>query len=121
MLVKENNVTTEQTYSVAITVTAPGNFSTRTATLQSENGRNHDYSLGEPGMSFTTVCIQPNEQNVSFTFFLNHDEIYEGLESFQVIATPNNGFPTYGNPSILFTNTLIKILDNDSKLYTIAS
>lgn len=116
MLVKENNTTTEQTYSVTITVTSPCGFGIRGATLESINGSHYDFSLGEPEKSFAILDILPDEQNITFPFFLNHDEFPEGTETFRTSVEPNNGLPTYESPTILFANTLINIIDNDSKL-----
>lgn len=112
-LVKENNVTTEQTYSVAISTTSLGGLTA--ATLESNQSGNYDYSLGHPGKPTAILRIDPDEQSVTFPFFLNHDELPEGTETFQARAIPSDGFPTYRNPSSLFAETLISIRDNDSE------
>ena len=112
IILKENDVITEQTYSVVITASTPTDSP---ATPEPINGGIYDYSLGEPGQTFATRDIDPEVQSIRFTFFLNGDTFPEELESFQATITPSEGFPTYGNPATLFTSTLINIIDDDSK------
>ena len=112
---KENNVITEQTYSVVITPSTPANPLSNAATIEPMGGGIYDYSLGQPGQTFTIRDINPDVQSIRFGFFLNGDTFPEGIESFQATITPSEGFPTYGNPVTLFTSTLINIIDDDSK------
>ena len=114
-LIKENNRITEQTYSVAINVNSSG-IGLKAATLQSVDGINYDYSIGPPGIEFSIIDFPPESQSITFPFFLNHDELPEGTETFQASAVANNEFPTFETPTNLFVNTLINIIDNDGKL-----
>ena len=115
IILKENDVITEQTYSVVITASTPTDSRLNAATPEPINGGIYDYSLAEPGQTFTTRDITPEVQSIRFIFFLNGDTFPEGIESFQATITPSEGFPTYGNPVTLFTSTLINIIDDDSK------
>ena len=115
-LIKEDNSITEQTYSVAINVNSSG-IGLQAATLQSVNGINYDYSIGPPGIVFTIIDFPPELQNITFPFFLNHDTLPEGTETFQASAVANNGYPIFETPTNLFANTLINIMDNDGKFF----
>ena len=115
IILKENNVVTEQAYAVVITPSTPADPRLNAATREPFGGGNYDYSLGNPGENFTTRDIAPNVQSIRFNFFLNGDTFPERIESFQATITPSEGFPTYGNPLTLFTSTLINIIDDDCK------
>ena len=115
VILKENNVVTEQTYGVVITASTPADPRLNAATLEPIGGGNYDYSLGSQGQTFRHMNIKPNVQSIRFTFFLNGDQSPEGLESFQATIIPSEGFPTYRSPTTLFTTTLINITDDDSK------
>ena len=115
IILKENGVITEQTYSVVITASTPTDSRLNPATPEPVGGGIYDYSLADPGQTFTTRDIDPDVQSIRFTFFLNGDTFPEGIESFQATITPSEGFPTYGNPTTLFNTTLISIIDDDSK------
>ena len=119
ILLKENNAVTEQRYSVVITPSTPANPLLNAATLEAIGDENYDYSLGTAGQTFLQQDFEPNQQSVIFPFILNGDTFPEGLEAFQATITPNVGFPTYGNPTALFTTTLINIIDDDSKFKAI--
>ena len=119
IILKENNAVTEQRYSVIITTSTPANPLLNAATLEPVGGGIYDYSLGQPGQNFLQQDFQPNQQNVTFPFILNGDTFPEGVEAFQATITPAEGFPTYGNPTTLFTTTLIDIMDDDGKFKTI--
>ena len=112
---KENNVITEQIYSMGITTSTPTDSTLNAATLEPVGGGIYDYSLGTAGQTFIIRDITPEVQSTRFKFFLNGDTFPEELESFQATITPSERFPTYGNPVTLFTSTLINIIDNDSK------
>ena len=119
IILKENNAVTEQTYSVIITPSTPANPLLNPATLEPAGGGIYDYSLGTGGQTFTLQDFEPDQQSVTFPFILNGDTFSEELEAFQATITPNVGFPTYGNPTTLFTTTLINIIDDDSKFKAI--
>ena len=121
IILKENNVVSEQTYSVIITPSTPANPLLNAATLEPVGGGIYDYSLGQAGQTFSVQDIEPDQQSVIFPFILNGDTFPEGLESFQATITPSEGFPTYGTPTTLFTTTLINIIDDDSKFKAIIS
>ena len=115
-LIKEDNRITEQMYSVAINVNSSG-IGLQAATLQSVNGISYDYNIGPPGIVYTIIDFPPELQNVTFPFFLNHDTLPEGTETFQASAAANNGFPSFETPTNLSVNTLINIIDNDRKFF----
>ena len=115
VILKENNVVTEQTYSVVITTSTPADPRLNAATIEPIGGGNYDYSLLDPGQTFSTRDIGPDVQSIRFTFFLNGDTFPEGVESFQATITPSEGFPTYRSPTTLFTSILINIIDDDGK------
>ena len=119
VIMKENNVVTEQTYSVVITASTPADPRLNAATLEPVGGGIHDYSLGQPGQTIRIIEFVPNVQSTRFIFFLNGDQSPEGVESFQLTITPAEGFPTYRSPTTLFTTTLINIIDDDSKFKAI--
>ena len=119
IILKENNVVTEQQYSVVITPSTPADPRLNPATLEPDGGGIHDYSLGTAGQTFSVQDFEPNQQSITFPFRLNGDTFPEGLETFQVTITPSEGFPNYGNPVTLFTTTLINIIDDDSKFKAI--
>ena len=119
IILKENNAVTEQRYSVIITPSTPTDSTLNPATLEPVGGGIYDYSLGQAGQTFLQQDFEPNQQNVTFSFFLNGDTFPEGVEAFQATITPAEGFPTYGNPTTLFTTTLINIIDDDSKFKAI--
>ena len=115
IILKEDNAVTEQTYSVIITTSTPADPLLNPATIEPVGGGIHDYSLGQAGQTFSVQDFEPDEQSLIFPFILNGDTFPEGVEAFQVTITPSEGFPTYGNPTTLFTTTSIKIIDDDSK------
>ena len=119
IILKENNAVTEQRYSVIITPSTPANPLLNAATIESVGGGIYDYSLQQAGQTFLVLDFEPDEQSIIFPFILNGDTFPERLESFQATITPNEGFPTYGNPTTLFTTTLINIIDDDSKFKVI--
>ena len=120
VILKENNVVTEQTYSVIITPSNPADPRLNAATIETFDGGIHDYSLGLPGQTFGQSDIGPDEQSIIISFFLNGDQSPEGVESFQLTITPSEGFPTYISPTTLFTTTLINIIDDDGKFKIIS-
>ena len=111
-LIKEDNRITEQTYSLTINVNS-SSMGLQAATLESVDGISYDYSIGPPGIVFTVINFPPGSQNITFLFFLNHDELPELTETFQASVRANNGYPTFDTPTNLFLNTLINIIDND--------
>ena len=119
VILKENNVVTEQTYSVVITPSTPADPRLNAATIEPVGGGIYDYSLGQAGQTFSVQDIEPDQQSVIFPFILNSDTFPEGLEAFQATITPSEGFPTYRSPTTLFTSTLINIIDDDSKFKAI--
>ena len=100
---------------MVITPSTPTDSRLNAAILEPVGGGIHDYSLGQPGQTFGQSDFLPDEQSIIFPFLLNGDTFPEGVEFFQATITPSEGFPTYGNPTTLFTSTLINIIDDDSK------
>ena len=118
-LVKEDSRVSEQTFGVGITVSNPQMLSP--ATLEQFNtGINFDYALGIPEQTFTVLQFLPNQQSITFEFFLNSDELPEGTEAFRASSTPVEGFPTFQAPiTTAFPSTEIQIIDNDCKCITV--
>ena len=119
VILKENNVVTEQTYSVVISTSTPTDSTLNAATPEPIGGGIHDYSLGLAGQTFGVKDIDSDVQSIRFSFFLNGDQSLERVESFQATITPSEGFPTYRSPTTLFTTTLINIIDDDGKFKAI--
>ena len=118
-LVKEDGRVSEQTFGVNITVSDPQMLSP--ATLRTDDtSANYDYSLGIRGQTFQVLQFLPNQQSITFVFFLNNDELPEGTEAFQASSTPVEGFPTFQAPiTTAFPSTEIQIIDNDCKCITV--
>ena len=118
-LVKEDGRVSEQTFGVGITVSNPQMLSP--ATLEPDDTSfNFDYTLGIPGQTFIVLQFLPNQQSITFEFFLNSDELPEGTEAFQASSTPGEGFPTFQAPiTTAFASTEIQIIDNDCKCITV--
>ena len=118
-LVKEDGRVSEQTFGVSITVSNPKTLTA--ATLETVNtGINFDYTLGSPGQTITVLQFLPNQQSITFEFFLNSDEIPEGTEAFQASSTTVESFPTFQAPiTTAFASTEIQIIDNDCKCITV--
>ena len=118
-LVKEDNRVSEQMFSVGIIVknaqTLPA------ATLEPfDTSISYDYSLGIPEQTFTVLNFFPNQQSITFDFFLYSDELPEGTEAFQASSTSVVGFPTFQAPiTTAFAATEIQIIDNDCKCITV--
>jgi hypothetical protein len=120
-LVKENNVTSEQTFLVSFQLTGSAPSGIQTATI------GHDYRFGSTPRQ--TSVFFPTQQRILFLFELLTDNFPEGTEAFQVGVSPEdtrefivNGtmvtetFPTSLNPESLAPDIFITILDDDCKL-----
>ena len=118
-LVKEDGRVSEQTFGVGITVSNPQMLSP--ATLETDDTMiNFDYTLGTLGQTFEILQFLPNQQSITFEFFLNSDELPEGIEAFQASSTPVEGFPTFqASITTAFPSTEIQIIDNDCKCITV--
>ena len=90
------------------------------ATLETDDtSTNYDYSLGIPGSTYLVLHFLPDQQSITFEFFLNDDNLTEGTEAFQASSTPVEGFPTFQAPiTTAFVSTEIQIKDNDCKFIT---
>ena len=115
-LIKEDNQTTEQTYSVDFTVGDPGgNY--KPATLEtSDINESFDYSFGSPGLTKVNVLFPPTVDRIAFVFSVNPDLALEGTEYFRVTSapvTPSGDLPVFQTPSgvTAFATTLICIID----------
>ena len=109
-LVKENNITSEQTFLVSIQVTdsAPSGTSSITpATLEA------DYRLTQTaaGQTSVTISFLAFEQSVLFPFTLFPDTFPEGTEAFQASISPE----TLLNSKTLASEIFIFIEDDDRK------
>lgn len=115
-LIKEDNRTSEQTFSVLVTVKSPVS-PLLPATLQNVDPTiEFDYSLGSAGQSSVTRLFLPQFSMIPFDFSLNNDDLTEGLEGFMATSESSSSFvTTYQTPVSTFATTEIRILDDDCK------
>ena len=119
-LIREDNQTSEQTYSVDLTVGDPGG-NIKPATIRTPDiNENFDYSFGGVGQTKQNVLFPPTVDRIPFVFSLNPDLAVEGTETFRATSaqvTPSGNFSVFQTPGGVsaFATTLIHILDNDSK------
>ena len=118
-LVKENNVSSEQTFLVAVQVTSsvPPGQNVRPATLD------NDYHITSSGQTSVLFTFLPTEARINFFFTLFPDSFPEGDEAFRVSASPEDTqlrpdgsietYPTFLNPAILTSETFVIIEDDD--------
>ena len=119
-LIRENNQTTEQTYSVDLTVGDPG-VNYKPATIETSNtNQSFDYSFGVRGQTKVNMLFEPKVDRIAFVFSLNTDLAVEGTETFRATSaqvTPSGNFSVFLTPTGVgaFATTLIHILDDDGK------
>ena len=116
-MLKEDNVTSEQTFLVSFQVTDSG---TQSAAID------EDYRFAGFGQTSQTEFFFPSQQRIPFQFELRADTLPEGTEAFQASVSPEDTrdigvglveqFPTSLNPLNLRSEIFITILDNDCKL-----
>lgn len=114
-LVKEDDRLSERTFGVTITVdTPPG--PDLSATLQSTDpSADFDYSIGGAGVTTTFLLFPPETSRLAFNFELNGDDLTEGSEAFLAVSSSTPEFPVFGPLVVTFSETVIRILDDDSK------
>ena len=125
-MVKEGNITSEQTFlfSFLVTDSAPPGTNIQIATFT------QDYRFGDGRVTSVTNFFFPFQQRVAFQFTLFPDELPEGTEAFQLSASPvdsrptgpgepDERFPTFLTPLVLASEVFVTILDNDRKFQTI--
>ena len=112
-LIKENNVTSEQTFLIVIEVTGSVSEGANPATL----GPNGDYEVAG-GNTVANITFVPNQQRLNFGLMLNPDNIPEGTEAFLATSLRQDTaegvvfpLPDYLNPT--YASTFINILDDD--------
>ena len=121
-LIREDNQTSEQIYSVDLTVGDPGG-SSKPATIETSNtNQSFDYSFGLPDQTKVNVLFPPTVDRIAFVFSLNPDLAVEGTETFRVTSAqviPSGFYPVFQTPAgvTAFATTLIHILDNDGKYH----
>ena len=108
-LAKEDNVASEQTFSVSVQLAegvVPSGKNIQPATL------NDDYRLN---VDHTHVTLQflPEYQRLNVQFTLFPDNISEGTEAFSITSAPETTLPTYYNPIHLSTDTFVIIKGNN--------
>ena len=122
-LVKENNVSSEQTFQVVVQVTSsvPPGRGIQLATLDA------DYRLSVAGKSYVVLSFGPREQRINFSITLFTDTLPEGMEGFLVRSAP--GHPgqlpdgttlpvsVYLNPIALSAESFVLIEDDDREFY----
>ena len=121
-LVRENNRTSEQTFSLDVTVGDPlGSIKPATIETSNTNGR-FDYSFGLLDETKIVVLFPATVDRVSLNFTLNPDLSVEGTETFRAVSAitiPSGNFPVFNAPAgeTTFASTLIHIIDNDGKIF----
>ena len=115
-LLKEGNVTSEQTFLVSFQVTDSAPCGTQSAAID------EDYRFGPLDQTSTTDFFFPTQQRISFPFELRADALPEGTEAFQASVSPEDTrdigggmferFPTSLNPLTLRSEIFITILDD---------
>ena len=116
-LIREGGRESERLFAVGVTVGSPR--SERPASLEGvELGTHYDYRLGVNG-TLSPVLFPAAADFASFQFFLNSDELPEGLEAFEASSSPLPGFPTFLPPitNATFRSTIIRIIDTDCELF----
>ena len=123
-LVKENNVTSEQTFLISLQVTDSAPTGIQSAMLDL------DYHFGSPGVTSVTEFFPPSQQRIPFPFELLADTFPEGSEAFRARVSSKDSqdgggglveqFPTSLNPLTLSSDIFITILDNDRKFKLIS-
>ena len=125
-MVKEDNVTSEQTFLVSIQVrdSVPSGTTIQPATID------QDYGFGAVGQTSETVFFSAFEQRIPVPFNLFADNLPEGTEAFQASVSPEdtrelrlpNGtiivverFPTPLDPVGLASEIFVIIEGNDRK------
>ena len=128
-LIKEDNRVSEQTFGISISFGSPG-AGIRAATLQqtTDQTTNFEYVIVAPGVNRITRSFFPFQSEITLTFFLQPDKLPEGTEGFRaIIASLGDPFPNFQLPLVnplpaipAYANTLIRILDDDCKCFTIS-
>ena len=118
-LVKENNVTSEQTFLFSFQVTDSAPFGIQTAAF------GQDYRFGSQPLQTSATEFFPFQQRIPFPFELFADTLPERTEAFQVSVSLEDTrnlaggmvaeFPTSLTPLTLRTEIFVTILDNDCK------
>lgn len=112
-LIKEENRSTEQTFSVLVTASDPTS-GVSPATLQSTNTSvEFDYVIGAPGQSSIELVFPPALLRLPFVFSLNGDDVFEETEGFLVTSAPS-GIP-FDPPVTSFSSAEIQIIDDDDE------
>ena len=110
-LVKENNVVSEQTFSLTLTFTTESGL--RPATINGSSAVKYDY-----GIKFyesNTILFPSNVEWIPITFFVTSDDEPEGLEGFKVNFAANDvNYPRFQS-SINRAFIVVHIIDNDCK------
>ena len=114
-LAKEDNKTSEQTFSVVVQTSSsvPPGQGIQPASL------GVDYSLG--GATSMVLQFLPKDERINFQFTLFPDQLSEGTEAFQASSAPGEGeqmpfpLPTFLNPITLTAEAFIIIEDDDCK------
>lgn len=122
VLIKENNRTSEQTFSVGVVFSDPGSELLPASLQQISNGTNFDYVLDIPGNCYRVLTFGPDQSEVNVSFSLLQDELPENMEGFRAsISSEGSPFPIFQLPVTntvsvpAFSTTLIRIQDNDCK------
>ena len=108
VLIKENNRSTERTFSVVIEV---GNACPSGISANTEFGV--DYTAGH---RVQTLRFIPTVQRLPIAIQIFGDELPEGTEAFLLQSRNSNSDPRFDTPPrIAFANTFVVIEDDDSK------
>ena len=117
-LVKANNRSSEQTFTVAVFITDPNLPGINPATTGTTEAL-IDYTIEGGGSNgFRTLLFPPNAERIQYNFSLYPDEIHEGSEGFVALSSPFESSITYTQPNIMsgvYRSATIVIEENVSK------
>ena len=117
-LTTENNITSEQTFTVGLSVSDPADPNINSA-INSGNVfiPDADYSFGVNG--FISQIFLSTSQRLDVPFTLFPDNRPEGTEGFQFLVVNAVEAPQFLGPTSLSSQTLIIIEDNDRNLHKV--
>ena len=106
-MAKENNVFSEQTFTISFQ---------RTDSVPQDSG----FAIAVDGEDYRGILqdflrnFLPFDQRINLPFQLLTDRVPEATEAFQISLSPR-GSPTFDSANVLFTQTFVVIDDDDSE------
>lgn len=113
LLIKEGNVSTEQTFSIQISTHST---TANLPAIEALDGTKGDYLLADrEGRESLVLKFPPSLEVLNFSLIINDDDKAEGTEAF-VLRSKSLGVPHYDFPIDTYSETTITIKDEDRKL-----